>query len=44
LLVAVSVAYLGVAYGYWKRGQPGLALAFVGYVVANIGFIVDLKR
>ena len=43
LLVLVSVCYLGVAYSYWKRGQPGLALAFVGYVIANVGFIMDVR-
>lgn len=44
LLVLISVCYLGVAVNYWRRGQVGLAIAFVGYVVANAGFILDMKR
>jgi hypothetical protein len=44
LLVAVSLAYAAVAISYWRNGRHGLALAFVGYVLANIGLILDYDK
>ena len=44
LLAAVSVAYLGVALQYIAQGRYGIAVVFVGYAVANCGFIWDLHR
>lgn len=44
LLALVSVCYVGVAVSYWRKGQVGMALAFGGYVLANVGFILDLIR
>ena len=44
MLVAVSVIYAATAGGYLFAGRPGMALAFVGYVLANIGFIWDALK
>ena len=41
MLVTVSLIYGGAAVGYLYGARPGMALAFVGYVVANIGLIWD---
>lgn len=43
-LVVVSVIYMGTAIAYGVDGRPGLSLAFVGYVLANVGFIWDSLR
>ena len=43
LLAIVSLIYLGVAVSYFANGRPGMGLCFVGYVVANVGIIWDLK-
>ena len=42
LLVAVAIAYLFVAWGYMRSGRWGMAVAFVAYAAANIGFMLDL--
>lgn len=44
LLILVSFVYLGVAYGYYQRAEPGHALAFIGYALANLGFVWELWR
>ena len=41
MLVIVSVLYTVAAVGYWLSGRPGMTVAFVGYVFANLGFIAD---
>jgi hypothetical protein len=41
LLGVVACIYLWVALGYAKFGQHGMALAFVAYAVANLGFMLD---
>lgn len=41
LLLLVGVIYLGVAYGYYVEKRPGMALAFIAYAVANLGFALD---
>lgn len=40
LLAIVAGIYLFIAFGYWKKGSAGMALAFVSYAVANVGFII----
>ena len=42
MLTLVSVIYLAASGGYLHLGRPGMCLAFVGYVVANIGLILDI--
>ena len=41
LLGVVSLIYLLASGGYWFLGGPGMVLAFIGYVVANLGLIWD---
>jgi hypothetical protein len=38
LLIAAGL-YLSVAVRYGKAGDPGMAVAWAAYAVANIGFI-----
>ena len=44
LLIAVTLAYVGVAAAYWKDRRYGMVAAFIGYAVANIGFIIDMRK
>lgn len=44
LLVVVSAIYAGTSFAYLFAGRPGMALAFIGYVVANIGLVYDALR
>ena len=39
----VSILYLVAAFGYYKAGKHGLAMAFVCYSLANIGLIMEGK-
>jgi hypothetical protein len=41
LIALVTLIYLGVAWGYYAEGRPGMAFTFIGYSVANIGLIWD---
>jgi hypothetical protein len=38
-LIIAAGLYLSVAVRYVKAGDPGMALAWAAYAVANIGFI-----
>jgi hypothetical protein len=40
-LGAVAIIYTAAIFGYSLSHRPGMALAFVGYVLANIGLIWD---
>lgn len=42
LMVVVTVIYLFVAASLFFEGRSGMCLAFVGYALANVGFIYDL--
>lgn len=37
LIVGVGVVYLVIAVDLYFKGQGGLALAFAGYSVSNVG-------
>lgn len=39
LLVIVAFIYAYVSYDYTNKGNYGMALAFLAYALANIGFI-----
>jgi len=39
LLGIVGCIYLAVAVNYWRIGESGMALAFTGYAISNVGFI-----
>lgn len=41
LLLVAALLYLGVGVGYYRTQQPGMALAFVAYALANVGFAWD---
>jgi hypothetical protein len=36
--------YLWQATNYWLSGQRGMAVGFVAYAVANVGFIAAAHR
>jgi hypothetical protein len=44
LLLFTAGIYGWVALGYWGMSRPGMALAFVAYALANLGFAVDAWR
>lgn len=44
LLALVCGIYVSVAIGYAMEKRLGMALAFTAYALANLGFILDLKR
>jgi hypothetical protein len=44
LLAAVTLAYLWVAIGYAREHRYGMTVAFLAYALANVGFILDLRR
>lgn len=44
LLLLVAVIYAGVAGDYLRLGRHGMALAFLAYALANLGFMWDLRR
>jgi len=39
LIAVVTLIYAGVAISLFFDGKPGMALAFAGYAVANVGLI-----
>lgn len=41
MLGAMALMCAAAALGFLLAGRPGMALAFAGYVAANIGFIVE---
>ncbi len=41
LLGVVAIIYIGVAISYALKRDPGMALAFVCYAGANVGFIIS---
>lgn len=43
-LALAAGLYLWQAIEYWKLGKPGLSFAFVGYALANAGFIFSIVR
>ena len=43
LIAAVGVIYAFVAANLYLSGKPGLALAFAGYAVSNIGLYLEAR-
>ena len=43
LLVVVGIIYVGVTIQYGLAGRPGMALAFGGYALAQVGFIMEAR-
>jgi hypothetical protein len=44
LLAVVTAIYLFVAVEYVRQRRYPMALVFVAYALANLGFILDLRR
>lgn len=43
LMLAVGVVYAYISAEQYWRGNPGIALAFFGYAVSNIGLSFTAK-
>ena len=43
LIACVGVVYAFIAVNLWLSGKPGLALAFFGYAVSNIGLYFEAR-
>lgn len=43
LILAVGVVYLVVAVDQYRQGSPGMALAWFGYALANVGLAMAAK-
>lgn len=43
LIAFVGIIYTCIALDLWVSGKPGLALAFAGYAVANVGLYLEAK-
>jgi hypothetical protein len=43
LIAIVGLAYAFVAMNLYITGKPGLALAFAGYAVSNIGLYLEAR-
>lgn len=39
LLVAVTLAYVGIAIDFAMKGNGQMGVVFLGYSIANLGFI-----
>lgn len=44
LIGVVTVIYVAVAISLWAEGKPGLAVAFGGYAIANVGLIMEAMK
>jgi hypothetical protein len=43
LIALVGLVYAFIAVNLWLSGKPGLALAFLGYAVSNIGLYFEAR-
>jgi hypothetical protein len=43
LIAIVGLVYAFVAMNLYINGKPGLALAFAGYAVSNIGLYLEAR-
>ncbi len=43
LILIVGGVYLVVAFDQWRQGNPGMALAWAGYALANVGLAMSAK-
>lgn len=44
MIAFVGVVYLITCLMLAKEGRPGMALAFFGYALANVGLVWDVMR
>jgi hypothetical protein len=43
LILGVGVVYLIVALDQWAKGSTGMAIAWAGYALANVGLAMAAK-
>lgn len=43
LILCVGVVYLLVAVDQWRKGDSGMALAWLGYALANVGLAMNAR-
>lgn len=43
LILAVGAVYLAIAVDQWIKGEKGMALAWLGYSLANCGLAMAAK-
>jgi hypothetical protein len=43
LLSIVGVIYIGVTFSFLRDGNPGMALTFLGYTIAQVGLILATR-
>jgi hypothetical protein len=43
LIALVGVTYAFIAANLYLSGKPGLALAFAGYAVSNVGLYLEAR-
>lgn len=44
LIFIVTLIYLGVAIDQYIQGNTGMFIVYVGYAIANVGFLMMLVR
>ena len=43
LIAVIGIVYLIVAFDLFLKGQIGLAIAFLGYSLGNVGLYLEAK-
>lgn len=43
LIIFVGCIYLAVAVDQYRKGSPGMAIAWFGYALANVGLAMSAK-
>jgi hypothetical protein len=43
LIIGVGLVYLVVALDQYRQGSPGMAIAWFGYALANVGLAMVAK-
>lgn len=43
LILIVGAVYLVVAWDQFRKGNPGMAIAWLGYALANVGLAMAAK-
>ena len=43
LILAVGAVYLLVALDQYRQGSPGMAIAWTGYALANVGLAMSAR-
>jgi hypothetical protein len=43
LIAFIGIVYLVVAVDLFRKGQTGLAIAFLGYSLGNVGLFMEAK-